>query len=76
MSLSYILGDDKHTQNDKSIIDVLSNLLIGKKNDKFQGPMLWGDFNQTNSRLLTKEENVMSHAFIISVDFSFALWVI
>lgn len=35
MSLSYILGDDKHTQNDKSIIDVLSNLLIGKKNDKF-----------------------------------------
>lgn len=38
--------------------------------------MLWGDFNQTNSRLLTKEENVMSHAFIISVDFSFALWVI
>lgn len=38
MSLSYILGDDKHTQNDNSIIDVLSNLLIGKKMTNFRVP--------------------------------------
>lgn len=31
MSLPYILSDDKHTQNDKSIIYALSDLLIREK---------------------------------------------
>lgn len=35
LSLSYILSDDKYTQNDKSIIYVLSYLLIGEKGQFF-----------------------------------------
>lgn len=35
MSLSYILSNDKHTQNDKSIIYVLSHFLIGEKEQSF-----------------------------------------
>lgn len=49
MSLSYTLSDDKHTQNAKSIINMLSDLLTGEKGLFFQGLMLRGNFNQTNS---------------------------
>lgn len=71
MSLSFILSDDKPTQSDKSIIYGLRGFLIGEKGQFFQGENLTQQIMK--QQRLSKEENVMSNALIISVYFGSAL---